>query len=349
MRFDRPVLLALFAAFGTALIGIVLLFLLTGLQPDSTDWSVFLPLLLAMVAGAFFASWYAADRFVYEKIKLIYKNIHELRSGNPKDEDDLARSSDLEMVQREVQEWSEEREREISDLRERETYRREFLGNIAHELKTPIFSIQSYLLTLLDGAMDDPDYNTRYLKRASKSVDRLIDLVNDLDYINRLEAGALDLKWSDFDMNELVKEVFDQLEDKADKRNVKLKISKESMPSVWVHADRAKVEQVLFNLLINAIKYSKKEGGNVEVRFFDMHQNVLVEVNDNGVGIPEKDIPRVFERFYRVDKSRTREAGGTGLGLAIVKHIIEAHRQSINVRSAEGVGSSFSFTLKRAK
>jgi len=349
MRFERPVLLALFASVITVLVGLISA-LVSGDFAFAAEHSGTLILVLASVGlSSFLASWYAADRFVYEKIKLIYKNIHELRSGSAQDEDELAKSSDLELVQREVQEWSEEREREISDLREREEFRREFLGNIAHELKTPIFNIQGYLLTLLDGAMDDPEYNTRYLKRAGKSVDRLIDLVNDLDYINRLEAGALDLKWADFDLIEAVKDVFDQLEDKADKRHVKLKISKDSPSSVWVHADRQKVEQVLFNLIINAIKYSKKEGGAVEVRFFDMHQNVLIEVNDNGLGIPEKDLPRVFERFYRVDKSRTREAGGSGLGLAIVKHIIEAHRQSINVRSAEGVGSAFAFTLKRAK
>ncbi len=349
MRFERPVLLALFASIVAGLLGLSAALIYGDEVFDSRQIGPLLIVLATMSLSTFLASWYAADRFVYEKIKLIYKNIHELRSGSARDEDELAKSSDLELVQREVQEWSEEREREISDLREREEYRREFLGNIAHELKTPIFNIQGYLLTLLDGAIDDPEYNTRYLKRAGKSVDRLIDLVNDLDYINRLEAGALDLKWADFDLIEAVRDVFDQLEDKAEKRQVKLKISKDSPSSVWVHADRQKVEQVLFNLIINAIKYSKKEGGVVEVRFFDMHQNVLVEVNDNGLGIPEKDLPRVFERFYRVDKSRTREAGGSGLGLAIVKHIIEAHRQSINVRSAEGVGSAFAFTLKRAK
>lgn len=349
MNLGKPAHLALLLAAIIGLLGT----LATGLYVFS-EFHLFKPGALALVflwigGISYLIVRFGVEQFIYSKVKVIYKNIHELKIGSEEDEEQIARTSDLEVVQREVEEWTEERKREITELRERENYRREFIGNVSHELKTPVFNIQGYLLTLLDGALDDPQINTKYLKRANKSVDRMISILQDLDTISRLESGTLDMKLVDFDIVELVKEVYDMLEDKADKRHVKLKLKKEYDKPIWVHGDPKRVEQVVFNLVVNAIKYSKKDGGQVEVRFFDMHQNILVEVNDDGLGIPEKDVPRIFERFYRVDKSRTRDAGGSGLGLAIVKHIIDAHKQTINVRSAEGVGSTFSFTLKKAR
>ena len=215
-------------------------------------------------------------------------------------------------------------------------------------MKTPIFNIQGYLLTLLDGALDDPEINRKFLKRANKSVDRMINMVDDLEMISNLESNRVQLTPSNFNMVLLVKEVMELLEDKAKERKIKLVFKKDYDKPIKVNADRAKIEQVLINLMANAIKYGK-EKGTVEVRFYDMHHQVLTEISDDGVGIPQDDIPRVFERFYRVDKSRSRDAGGTGLGLSIVKHIMEAHKQTINARSSENSGSTFSFTLKKAK
>ena len=348
MRFERPHLLALTTSM---LIGLVALGLLiyikmyhvTAMSSGSLLLYTFLIVLVAFVVINF-----SVERFIYNKVKIIYKNIHDLKVGSEVDEEEAVRRSTLDTVTREVSEWAEKRQAEIRQLQERENFRREFVGNVSHELKTPIFNIQGYLLTLLDGALDDPDINRKFLKRANKSVDRMIHLIEDLEVISNLEANRVQLSMSKFDIVELVKEVFELLENKAKSRKVDLRLKKDYEKPVWVHADRAKIEQVLVNLVSNAIKYGRKKG-KVEILFHDMHDRILTEVSDNGVGIPQEDIPRVFERFYRVDKSRSREAGGTGLGLAIVKHILEAHKQGINVRSSEEAGSTFSFTLKKGK
>ena len=222
------------------------------------------------------------------------------------------------MVTREVSEWAEQRKNEIQLLKERENFRREFIGNISHELKTPIFNIQGYLLTLLDGALDDPDINRKYLKRANKSVDRMINIIEDLEMISNLESNRVQLHCTNFNIVQLVKEVMEILEDKARQRKIKLTFKKEYDKPIKVFGDRQKIEQVLINLIHNAIKYGK-EKGHVEVRFYDMHNQILTEVADDGIGIPQDDIPRIFERFYSVDKSRSRDAGGTGLGIIYCK------------------------------
>lgn len=349
MRLDKPEVLAFYAALLLIIMGVSSYFMLEAFLPaNQTPWVMPLVSFGLSALGLFLFIWRVTERFISEKVKLIYKNIHELKMGSEEEEQELAESSDLEQVRKEVTEWAEERSKELLELREREAYRREFIGNVSHELKTPIFNIQGYLLTLLDGALDDPEINTKYLKRANKSVERMINIVQDLELITKLESGTMELDWREFDLVEVAGDVLDMLEDKAHKRSIKLKLKRDKQP-IWVKADQQRIEQVFINLLNNSIKYGKKDGGTVEVRFFDMHENILVEVSDNGLGIPEKDIPRVFERFYRVDKSRARDAGGSGLGLAIVKHIIEAHKQSINVRSAENVGSTFSFTLRKAR
>jgi len=346
-RLDNPLLLSLLI---TTIIGIasyMLFYIAYWMSGMAFSWPFFLSLHAIVLLLCFLLIWRLTDRFIYEKVKLIYKNIHKLKRGEDKGSKSK-RTTDLSAVSKEVGEWDSERTQELTELRERETYRREFIGNISHELKTPIFNIQGYLLTLLDGAIDDPEINTRYLTRASKSVERMISIINDLELITRLESGVMDMKMVEFDLNQVVKEAAELLEEKAHKRSVEVRLPS-TKQALWVDGDPQRIEQVLVNLLNNAIKYNKHSKGFVEVKFYDMHQNILVEISDNGLGIPEKDIPRVFERFYRVDKSRARDMGGSGLGLAIVKHIIEAHRQTINVRSAEDVGSTVSFTLRKAR
>ena len=228
-----------------------------------------------------------------------------------------------------------------------ESYRREFIGNVSHELKTPIFNIQGYLLTLLDGALEDKEVNKKYIERANKSVDRMINIVEDLEVITRLETEDMQLEIRKFNIVDLVQDAFDQLELKANASKIKLSIKNDSVDSS-VMGDTDKIQQVFLNLLSNSIKYGK-EDGYTEVRFYDMGENMLIEVADNGIGIDEIHLPRLFERFYRVDKNRSRKKGGTGLGLAIVKHIVEAHNQNINVRSTVNKGSTFAFTLEKAK
>lgn len=348
MKFERPNVLALTIAalFGlTTVVSIIVVSL-----PDigSVNWGRTILLCLATSVISFIVLRISFERFIYSKVKIIYKNIHDLKIANEMDEDELIRSTNLDQVTREVSEWAEQRKNEIKELTARENFRREFIGNISHELKTPIFNIQGYLLTLLDGALEDPEINKKYLRRANKSVERMITIIEDLETISNLESNSVELSVSTFDIVYLVKEIFELLEDKAAKQKIKLKLKKDYDKPIKVTADRSKIEQVLVNLIINAIKYGKTKG-HVEVRFYDMHNQILVEVADDGYGIPQSDIPRIFERFYRVDKSRSREAGGTGLGLSIVKHILEAHKQTINCRSSEDAGSTFSFTLKKSK
>jgi len=291
---------------------------------------------------SFFLVRWLVDQFIYNKIKLIYKNINDLKSK----EGDL-KNANLRRVHKDVNSWNVKREQEIQKLMVRESYRRQFVGNVAHELKTPIFNIQGYIDTLLDGAIDDKEINRKFLERANKSVGRMIHIVEDLDQITKLEAGTIDIEEEPVDIIEVIQDVVDQLELKAKKRNVNLVVKHQQMGRFLVQVDVEKIKQVLINLIVNAIKYGK-EGGEVICRTYSMGEQVLVEVADDGNGIPREHINKIFERFYRVDKSRDRDQGGSGLGLAIVKHIVEAHNQTINIRSTEGEGCTFSFTLKKA-
>ena len=256
----------------------------------------------------------------------------------------------VENIGEELTAWADTNDKEIARLKETESFRKQYLGNVAHELKTPIFNIQGYISTLLDGGLEDDLINRKYLERAEKSIDRLIDIVNDLDTISKLESNMTRLKMESFDIAAMTREIAEQAEIEADKKGIKIQVrGADSLPSpFWVCADKHFVGQVLVNLIINSIRYGK-EGGVTRIKFRDMLDKILVEVEDNGVGIAKEDVPRIFERFYRTDKGRSREQGGTGLGLAIVKHIIEAHGERINVRSELGVGTTFSFTLKKAQ
>lgn len=314
----------------------------------SSQWSaIFWGIFIISSAIGYLVMYYAIERFIYKKIKVIYKTIHRFKSGQ-EDKRGLSMKEDmLETVNKDVLNWAESRIREIRDLREKDSFRKEFIGNLSHELKTPIFSIQGYILTLLEGALEDPENNRKFLMKAAKSVERITALLEDLDQITKIESGTLKLNISKFDIAELTREVFDSLEHKAKRSGISLKLNNPGQGHIMVKGDRQKIAQILTNLVVNSINYGK-DGGNTKVRFYDMDEHILIEVADNGLGISEEHLPRIFERFYRVDKSRSRNVAGSGLGLAIVKHIIEAHGQTINVRSSEGVGSTFSFTLDKA-
>lgn len=263
------------------------------------------------------------------------------------DEKKLSLTQDvLKKAAKETLIWDSERQNEIAKLKEQEAFRREFLGNLAHELKTPVFSIQGYVLTLLEGGLEDENVNRKFLERASKATDRIATILEDLDQITKIESNRFELDETRFDIVELSKEVMESLEIPSKEKGISLNFNKSYDP-IYVNADRSRIAQVLTNLLANSINYGNNEGKTV-VRFYAMDDVVMVEVSDNGPGISETDLSRLFERFYRVEQSRNRNEGGSGLGLAIVKHIIETqHKQTINVRSTVGVGSTFSFTLQK--
>jgi two-component system phosphate regulon sensor histidine kinase PhoR len=305
---------------------------------------------LLIVAVVFFVISYFIllaflERLITSKIRLLYRVIHTNEPN--KKEKELSMGKDvLGEAEREVMKWGQKKSKEIERLKEQEQFRREFLGNLAHELKTPIFSIQGYILTLLEGGLEDEKINLTFLERANKGVDRITKVVEDLDLITEIESGRLVLNQTVTNIVSLSKDVLDSFEIKAKKRKVSLKLTTE-FEQQNVFCDKDKIEQVLINLINNSINYGS-ENGLTEVRLFDAEEHVLIEVSDDGIGIASEHLQRLFERFYRVDKSRARHEGGTGLGLSIAKHIIEAHKQSINVRSEVGKGSVFYFYLKKA-
>lgn len=305
--------------------------------------------LLILFVTTYLMVQYVVKQFIYKKIKLIYKTIHNLKTPKSRLKAMLKEDVEaLDAVNKDVVSWAETKQQEIQLLRDQEEYRREFLGNVSHELKTPIFNIQGYIHTLLDGGLEDEDINRKFLLRADKSVERMISVVEDLDVISRLESGQLELNIKRVNIVDLAKEVMEMEEMKAEKRNISISFNEKYDRPIHVMADGNQIRQVYINLLDNAINYGSKNG-SIKLRFYDMDQHILCDVADDGLGIDPKHLPRLFERFYRVDKSRDRHAGGTGLGLSIVKHIIEAHGQTINVRSKIGdhSGTTFSFTLKK--
>ena len=294
---------------------------------------------------SFFVLQYRVERFIYRRVKKIYDDVSLLENTSFRSQ---PVTTDMATLTREVQKFARDKKLEIETLKIREEYRREFLGNVSHELKTPLFTVQGYLLTLLDGAMDDKNIRKKYLQRAEKGVERLIYIVKDLDMITKLETGDLNLDLSEFNIVEVVQNVFELLEMRASKKNISLTFDAKYKP-IKVIADQEKIQQVVTNLVMNSIKYGK-QGGTTEVSIEDLVNNkVIVRVTDNGEGIEKQHISRLFERFYRVDKSGARSEGGSGLGLAIVKHIIEGHKEKIYVESQYGIGSEFSFTLEKTK
>lgn len=348
MRIENPNQIALFIAACITFIGVGVLLAIEWMLNKTLPfwgWGVFV---LVSFGASFGLSWWSVETFLHGKIKMLYRSIHSPEQTEAKYRDASKARDVLGEVQREVEEWASGKQSEIQLLKEQAKFRRDFIGNLAHELKTPIFNMQGYLLTLLEGGLEDPKINYDYLTRADKNLERLIALVEDLDNISKLEAGREMLKPEKFNLLALVEEAFQLFELRAADKNINLRINKKYDKSIMVKADRGKILQVFSNLILNSINYGKYEG-YVEVRFLDMQQNILVEVADDGIGVQPEDLPRLFERFYRVDKSRSRNQGGTGLGLAIVKHIIESHGQSINVRSVVDKGTTFSFTLEKAK
>lgn len=283
------------------------------------------------------------NNFIYSKVKLIYKNI---RNSNSRPDSD--KNINLQNVNKEVENWKLFKDRELEKMTIRESYRRRFVGNVAHELKTPIFNIQGYINTLLDGAISDNKINRKFLSRANKSVSRMIYIVEDLDQITRLEEGKIEIENKSFDLLTEINDVIENLDIKAKKRSLKIQIINNYKSKILVKGDKEKIKQVLYNLIENSIKYGN-EMGTIDIKLYDMDVNILTEVSDSGNGIEQKHLNKIFDRFYRVDSSRDREKGGSGLGLSIVKHIIEAHGHSINVRSTIGEGSTFSFTLTKSK
>ena len=303
-------------------------------------------LLLFIALGmtiTYFVVYSFIERFLYSKVKVIYKTIHSFKTQSEKKGFEMS-TDILGEVNQDVAHWAEEKIGEIKELQHADNFRKEFVGNLAHELKTPIFNIQGYLDTLAENEDMNLELRRKFLERAINSCERLENLVSDLDEISRLESGAVPLKIVRFDIIQLAHEVCDSLENFSNEKNVSLFVKDGPFNELFVEADRNKIEQVLINLIVNSVNYGV-EGGETRIRFYDMNDNVLVEVADNGIGIAREHLPRLFERFYRVDKSRSRHEGGSGLGLAICKHIIEAHGQTMHVRSKLDVGTTIGFTL----
>ena len=341
----KPVYFILIGSALTSLLSfLVLFFCIYQKTVNSITCLAVVPLVIGISTFIFF--YYLIEKFVSERLKVLYRSIHKEKIAPGIEKTFKLTHQVFEDAENETKFWAEERNQEISVLKEQATFRKEFLGNLAHELKTTLFSIQGYILTLLEGGLEDEKINRVFLERASTSVDRMVNLIEDLDEITKLESNSIKMDMQDFDLKKLTREIIDSLELKAQEKQIKLRFSKE-YSSLMVNGDRAKVSQVLTNLINNSINYGNDKGETV-IRFHEIDDLILVEISDNGPGIAKKDIPRLFERFYRVEKSRTRNEGGSGLGLAIVKHIVESHNQTINVRSTLGIGSTFSFTLEKA-
>jgi two-component system phosphate regulon sensor histidine kinase PhoR len=309
-------------------------------------WPILASSITFVFGISFLVIQFRVEKFIYRRIKKIYDDVSLLEStsftSGPI-------TTDMATLTEEIEKFAKDKRIEIDTLKIREEYRKDFLGNVSHELKTPLFTVQGYILTLLDGAMEDKRVRKKYLQRANKGVERLIYIVKDLDLITKLEVGDLSLDITTFDIIELIKSVFELLEMKAARKKTTLTFDMDYKEPIYVKGDREKIQQVLTNLVVNSIKYGHPDG-TTEVSVENLIKNkVIVRVTDNGEGIPEAHLPRIFERFYRIDKSGSRKEGGSGLGLAIVKHIIEAHGEKIYVESAVDVGSEFSFTLEKAQ
>ena len=340
-----PRQLALFAALIlSVLIGL-------GIWALQKNWKVALAAGAVIFSGSYLLIYFIIQQFVYRNIKLIYKFIYRTKASKRQEVyyKYLLPQKGIDEVREEVEAWSEERSKEIELLKKNESFRKEFLQNLSHEFKTPVFAIQGYIDTLLSGALENKEVNRRFLEKAGKNVDRLVNLIQDLDEISRLERGELKIVAQNFVIQELIREVFESLSLKAEQQQILLSIKKGCEQPLPVYADKEKIRQVLINLIDNSIKYGKS-GGAISASIYNTDgTNILVEISDDGIGIPEAYLPRIFERFYRTETGRSRDVTGSGLGLAICKHIIEAHGHSIHVRSKEGVGTTVGFTLSAQK
>ncbi len=316
-----------------------------------TVWWIAPASFIVIFLGSYALILFTLQKFIYRKIKLIYKLIYQTKATKREEfyYANILPQKGIDEVREDVEAWAQQRKKEIETLQQNETFRKEFLQNLSHELKTPIFAIQGYVETLQDGALYNNEVNEKFLTSTSRNVTRLVSLLKDLDEITKLESGEMIMLFEQFTIQDLMKEVFDSLELKAAEKNIKCFIKKGCESPLSVYADKEKIRQVFINLTENAIKYGK-ENGAVEASFYNVDgNNVLIEISDDGDGIAEEHLPRIFERFYRTDSARSRKVGGSGLGLAICKHIIDAHRQTIHVRSKLDVGTSFGFTLPAKK
>lgn len=336
------------AAF-TALVLAVPISLLIGYVEK--NWWIGLVCFAIIFAGSYFFISFMLERFIYRKIKLIYKFIYQIKATKKEETyyKYVLPQKSIDEVTEDVQAWAAENKEEIDLLRKNEQFRREFLQNLSHEFKTPVFAIQGYVDTLLQGALANPEVNTKFLEKTAKNVERLTNLLNDLDEISSLERGELVLYKQNFVIQELAKDVFETLSIKAEERKIDFSIKKGCESPLTVHADKEKIRQVLTNLIENSIKYGKQNGSITASMYNTDGSHILIEIGDDGVGIPEKYLPRIFERFYRTDVGRSIDVTGSGLGLAICKHIIEAHGQTIHVRSREDIGTTVGFTLERKR
>lgn len=345
MKTYSPKRLSIYIAFVLAVLNVLFLLLF---ENFTVNQYVYFILFIFYIGFVYFLIINILKKYIDDKIKPLYKIIRDIPAQEKRKKTTIARTDNIIAdVHVEVEKWAKNQIREIARLKDIERYRKEFVGNVSHELKTPIFNIQGYILTLLEGGIDDPNINKLYLKRTEKSIDRMISIVEDLESINKLESGEMKLQIETFDLVKMVDEVLEMEMLMANERKIQLQFERPEK-TVKIKADKKRILEILTNLVANGIKYGKRKGF-VKISFYDLHDNIMVEVVDNGIGIEKEHLPRIFERFYRVDKSRSREQGGTGLGLSIVKHIIEAHEQTINVKSVIDEGTTFTFTLEKAK
>jgi|TARA_B110000238_G_scaffold104010_1_gene113258 two-component system phosphate regulon sensor histidine kinase PhoR len=336
-------------AFFTSILITIILSLINGIYFLAIDsfyiWFYIIEVIIVFLIS-FFIIQYRVENFIYKRMKKIYDDV-SLLDGSTLGRQKI--TTNMETLTKEVELFARNKKLEIEALKIRENYRREFIGNVSHELKTPLFTVQGYIETLLDGALNDEKIREKYLKRAKKGVERLTYIIKDLDMITKLEVGELHLEKETFDIIDLIENVFESLEMKASKNLISLTFNEKYQNPIWVKADKDRIQQVLSNLIVNSIKYGINKG-TTELSIENLIMNkVLIRVADNGEGINNDEIPRLFERFYRVDKSGSREQGGSGLGLSIVKHILDAHNEKIYVESQIGIGSEFSFTLEKTE
>jgi two-component system phosphate regulon sensor histidine kinase PhoR len=315
------------------------------------NWITGLVSFLLIFFGSYFLILSIIQNFIYRKIKLIYKFIHQTKASKKEEmyyKYILPRKG-IDEVRQDVEAWAKQRSKEIESLQQNETFRKEFLQNLSHEFKTPVFAIQGYVDTLLQGAMENPETNKRFLEKTAKNTERLATLLKDLDAISKLERGELKIYKQYFVIHDLIKEVFESLYWKAEQQNIRFSFKKGCEQPLTVFADKEKIRQVLGNLVDNSIKYGRRNGNIVASAYNTDDKNILIEISDDGMGINEKHIDRVFERFFRTTEGRSRDAMGSGLGLSICKHIIEAHSHTIHVRSTENIGTTIGFTLSAKK
>lgn len=323
----------------------------TGIYILEGQWQVGLISLLVIFLGSYLLIFSIVQKFIYRKIKLIYKFIHQTKATRREEtyQKYLLPQKSIDEVREDVEAWALQRSQEVDILKRNETYRREFLQNLSHEFKTPVFAIQGYIDTLLGGALENPDVNRRFLEKAGKNAERLANLIQDLDAISKLERGELRLVKRNFIIQDIIREAFESLSIKAEAAEIGFSFKKGCERPVVVYADKEKIQQVVYNLIDNSIKYGRNGGHIVASVYNTDDNNILVEISDNGIGISEKYLDRIFERFYRTAGGRNKDVKGSGLGLAICKHIIEAHGHDIHVRSKVDVGTTIGFTLDKRK